>query len=94
MSLWPFIPLAFGPPLGGAQSSAQILSCSSPAFTLWLLSKRRPQEASVGRRELGQKPQADAPAKEQSPGHLSPLQTNTHSSRPGRRLQDPAWEPC
>lgn len=75
-------------------SSAQILSCSSPAFTLWLLSKRRPQEASVGRRELGQKPQADAPAKEQSPGHLSPLQTNTHSSRPGRRLRDPAWEPC
>lgn len=31
----------------------------------------------MGRRELGQKPQADAPAKEQSLGHLSLLQTNT-----------------
>lgn len=55
-------------------------------------------ESSVGRRELGQKLQADAPAKEQSPGHLSLLKINTqlgsHSSRPGRRLPGLAWKPC
>lgn len=57
-----------------------------------------PQESSVGRRELGQKLQADAPTKEQSPGHLSLLKINTwlgsHSSRPGRRLLGLAWKPC
>lgn len=37
------------------------------------------QKARVGR-ELGQKPQADAPAKEQSPGHLSLLQTYTQQA--------------
>lgn len=65
------------PSLGRAQSSAQILHSSLPSFTLQLPSKRQLQEASVGRRELGQKPQEDAPAKKQSLEHLSLLWTNT-----------------
>lgn len=43
----------------------------------------------MGRKELGQKPQADAPAKEQSPGHLSLLQTNTQ-----QQVRQEAAGPC
>lgn len=58
--------------------------------TLTLLSKRWPQEARAGRRELGQKPQVDPPAKEQFPEYLSLLGTNTWL---GSRQQQ-AWQPA
>lgn len=46
-------------------------------FHLVVTVQKVTQESSVGRRELGQKLRADAPAKEQSPGHLFLLKINS-----------------